>query len=136
MRSTPSKPRLIALPAADQLASCVPLTALAYVSSTDYNFAIAFNGVVFLIASVAGQVTLSRHYAPLIARNPRHRLGRRAWLVLYVFVAVQLAFVDDRVGGVALFILVAISHRRHRGESHASQNSHPVARVHCPSPVR
>lgn len=74
------------------LASCVPLTALAYVSSADYNFATAFNGVIFLVASIAGQVTLSRHYAPLIAGNPRHRIGRRAWLGLYVFVAIQLAW--------------------------------------------
>ena len=55
--------------------------------------ATALNGLMFAVASVAGQITLRRHYRPLIERNPRHRLALAAWLVLYVFVAIQLAWV-------------------------------------------
>jgi hypothetical protein len=38
-------------------------------------------------------VTLGRHYRGLVERNPRHRITRAAWLALYVFVAIQLAWV-------------------------------------------
>lgn len=75
------------------LASLAPVTVLAYASSGNYVFAVLWNGLPFLIATLAGQATLSRHYRPLIAANPRHRLGRAAWLSLYVFVAVQMAWV-------------------------------------------
>ena len=51
------------------------------------------DGVAFLVAAVAGQLTLSRQYAQLIAKNPRHRVGRAAWLALYLFVAIQMAWV-------------------------------------------
>lgn len=75
------------------LAALAPLTAFAYVSLTVYGDAVIFNGVVFLVAALAGQVTLGRHYRPLIAANPRHRIARDAWLALYVFVAIQTAWV-------------------------------------------
>jgi hypothetical protein len=75
------------------LAALAPLTALAYVSSDDYRFALNFNGLPFAIGALCGHVTLSRHYAPLIAANSLHRRARTAWLVLYVFVAIQLAWV-------------------------------------------
>ena len=75
------------------LAALAPLTAVAYLSLDDYGEAVLFNGMVFLMASLAGQVTLSRHYQPLIERNPRHRIARDMWLGLYVFVAVQMAWV-------------------------------------------
>ncbi len=75
------------------LAALAPVTLLVYVSSDDYDLAILSNGVAFLIGTIAGQVTLQRHYRALIAANPRHRIGRFAWVVLYVFVAIQLAWV-------------------------------------------
>lgn len=74
------------------LASLTPLVLLAYVSSSSYPFAIVANGACFALASWCGQLTLGRHYRPLVARNPRHAHARRAWLVLYVFVAIQLAW--------------------------------------------
>ena len=74
------------------LASLAPLVVLCYVSSDSYAFAIVANGVLFAIAAVAGQRTLSVHYRRLVARDPRHAHARRAWLVLYVFVAIQLAW--------------------------------------------
>ena len=75
------------------LASLAPVTLLAYVSSDDYAFAGLLNGAVFALGAAAGQLTLNRHYRRLVERDPRHRVGRVAWLALYVFVAVQLAWV-------------------------------------------
>jgi hypothetical protein len=75
------------------LLALAPITGVAYLSFTEHAHATMFNGLVFLAASLAGQVTLSRHYRVLVRRNPRHRITRAAWLVLYVFVAIQLAWV-------------------------------------------
>jgi len=75
------------------LASLAPLTALWYVSVADYNSAITFNGLMFAAASISAQVLLRRHYAPLIAANPRHRWMLGIWLVVYIFVAIQFAWV-------------------------------------------
>lgn len=74
------------------LASLAPVIVFAYVATDGYRLAIVLNGVLFAGATIAGQSTLERHYAALVARNPRHRIGRLAWLTLYVFVAVQLAW--------------------------------------------
>ncbi|MCE9636997.1 MAG: hypothetical protein K8T90_14935 [Planctomycetes bacterium] len=75
------------------LAAFAPITLLSYASSDDYDFAILFNGLAFAVGTGAAQFTMQRHYRELIARNPRHRIGRVAWGVLYVFVAIQLAWV-------------------------------------------
>jgi len=75
------------------LAAFSPLTLVAYASSGDYDFAILFNGLAFAVGTVAGQATMQRHYRALVLSNPRHRVGRLAWATLYVFVAIQLAWV-------------------------------------------
>ena len=75
------------------LASCAPFTALWYASSGAYRPAILFNAAMFGVASFAAQASLRRWYAPLVARNPRHRLLLRVWLVIYAFVGVQMAWV-------------------------------------------
>jgi hypothetical protein len=75
------------------LASLAPITIFGYVSSGDYPFATALNGAMFLVATVGGHTTLARHYRVLVARNPRHRAARLAWLLLYVFVSIQMAWV-------------------------------------------
>jgi hypothetical protein len=75
------------------LAALAPLTVVAYLSLGEYGEAVLWNGVVFLAAALAGQVTLGRHYRPLIAANPKHRIARDAWLGLYVFVAIQMGWV-------------------------------------------
>lgn len=75
------------------LASLAPITAFLYAGINDYGLAVSLNGAMFLVAALAGQVTLSRGYRRLIERDPRHRIGRAAWLVLYVFVAIQAAWV-------------------------------------------
>lgn len=74
------------------LLGLAPLVAVVYASTADYPLAVCVNGVAFLVASLAGQVTLARVYRPLVRRRPRHRVGRASWLVLYVFVTIQLAW--------------------------------------------
>jgi len=74
------------------LASLAPLTLLFYFSSANYQQALVFNGMMFAVASLAGQWLLRGHFRPLIARNPRHRQLLVAWAVAYVFVAIQLAW--------------------------------------------
>jgi hypothetical protein len=70
-----------------------PYTALWYASSGDYDLAVLFNGAMFAVASVGGQFILRYHYQPLIARNPRHRILLRFWLVIYIFVGIQMGWV-------------------------------------------
>ena len=74
------------------LAALSPVTALAYVSGCSYPGATLTNGAVFLNATVASQWTLARHYRPLVAVNSRHRIALAAWMLLYSFVAIQLAW--------------------------------------------
>ncbi|MGE0145194.1 MAG: hypothetical protein AB7I19_18665 [Planctomycetota bacterium] len=75
------------------LASLAPLTALVYVSSDEYPIATLQNGLMFALATAAAHVTMTRHYERLVARDRRHRLTRIAWVLIYVFVAIQMAWV-------------------------------------------
>ena len=75
------------------LAALAPLTALWYASVADYNSAITFNGLMFAVASCSAQILLRRHYGPLIAKDGRHRWMLLAWLFVYAFVTIQLAWI-------------------------------------------
>jgi hypothetical protein len=75
------------------LVSLAPITAFWYASVANYRSAILFNGVMFAVASLGAQFLLRRSYQPLIAQNRRHRLMLRAWLVVYVFVGIQMGWV-------------------------------------------
>jgi hypothetical protein len=75
------------------LASLAPLTVAWYATSSGYGDAILFNGVMFAVASLAGQWLLRDHYRLLIERDARHRWMFWTWLALYVFVAIQMAWV-------------------------------------------
>jgi hypothetical protein len=75
------------------LASLSPLVLFAYASGATYRQAILANGAAFAVATLAGQATLRRHYRPLLAIDPRYRLPRVLWGALYVFVAIQGAWV-------------------------------------------
>jgi hypothetical protein len=46
----------------------------------------------FAIASFAAQWLVRSYYRPLIARNYRHRWVLWAWLVVYTFVGIQMAW--------------------------------------------
>jgi len=75
------------------LASLAPLTAVWYLTSDDYSAAVTFNGVTFLVASASAQILLRRFYGPLIRKNSRHRVLLAVWLIVYAFVAIQMAWV-------------------------------------------
>jgi hypothetical protein len=75
------------------LAALAPLTLLWYASSSDYPSAILVNGVAFGVASMTAQGLLRAYYRPLIARNHRHRWVLRVWIVVYVFVGIQMGWV-------------------------------------------
>jgi hypothetical protein len=74
------------------LASLAPFTVLFYASSTDHNEALLFNGLMFAVASFAGQWLLRQYYRPLVARNRKHRWMLWGWLVVYTLVAIQMAW--------------------------------------------
>lgn len=75
------------------LASLAPFTGLWYASTSEYNPSIVFNALMFAIASFTAQFILRRLYRPLIERDARHRLLLRLWLVIYVFVGIQMGWV-------------------------------------------
>ncbi len=75
------------------LASFAPFTLLFYASTTNYDAAILFNALMFGTASIAAQRLLKRFYAPLIARDKRHRSMVRLWIILYAFVGIQMGWV-------------------------------------------
>ena len=75
------------------LASCAPLTLFWYASVADYSAAVLFNGLIFALASFAGQHLLRGYYRPLILRNPRHRPLLWTWLALYIFTGIQMAWI-------------------------------------------
>ena len=74
------------------LAALAPYTALWYVSMAHYKWAILFNALMFGSASLLAHRVAHRYYRPLIARNPRHRLLLRTWIVLYAFVGIQMGW--------------------------------------------
>lgn len=75
------------------LAALAPITAFWYVSFSGYNSALMFNAAMFGVATLAAQWMLRRSYRPLIMANLRHRLLLRIWLIIYGFVAIQMAWV-------------------------------------------
>lgn len=75
------------------LACLAPITAFFYLCNSSYARAILFNGLIFAVASITAQVVLRRYYAPLIQRQRTHRIMLYAWLLLYIFVAIQMAWV-------------------------------------------
>lgn len=79
------------------LASLAPLTLLCYVSlpalSSYYPIAVLWNFAMFGVASVSSQAILRFHLRPLWQRDTRHRSMLRAWILIYGFIGVQLAYV-------------------------------------------
>ena len=74
------------------LAALAPYTAIWYLSTTDYHEATTFNALMFAIASFAAQWQLRRRYRDLEAKNHRHAILRRIWIVLYAFVGIQMGW--------------------------------------------
>ena len=75
------------------LLGLAPITSVWYLSCSDYQWAVLFNGLVFACSSVLAHLYLHRLYAVLIQHHPVHRRLLSIWLVLFVFVAIQFAWV-------------------------------------------
>jgi hypothetical protein len=75
------------------LAALAPFTAFWYISGSGYQLAILFNGGMFAVASAGAQWMLRRDYLPLVRDNPKHRWMLRTWLLIYVFVGIQMGWV-------------------------------------------
>jgi hypothetical protein len=75
------------------LASLAPFTLFWYASADEYQAAVAFNGLMFFIATISAQWILRSYYRPLIQRNPTHVWMLRTWVVVYSFVGIQMAWV-------------------------------------------
>ncbi|MBC8108566.1 MAG: hypothetical protein H7Z14_18415 [Anaerolineae bacterium] len=75
------------------LCSFAPLTLFWYLSTGNHELHILFNVIAFGVASVAGQVVLRRHYAPLTASAPVHTKLLKLWLIVFSFVGIQAAWV-------------------------------------------
>jgi hypothetical protein len=74
------------------LASLAPLTRFWYFCHDGYRAALLFNLAALGLATLTAQWIMFRHYRRLIARHPCHRLALLAWLILYAFVGIQMAW--------------------------------------------
>ncbi len=75
------------------LVSLSPYVAFSYASTSNYQWSVFINGVMFAIASFAAQLLLRREYAALILIDRRHRWMLWSWIFLYSFVGIQMAWV-------------------------------------------
>ena len=90
------------------LASLSPLTLFWYASVGRYPAAVAFNAVMFGIASVSAQWILRGYYRTLIRRDTRHRWMMWVWIVVYTFIGIQMGwllrpFIGDPASPVQFF---------------------------------
>ena len=74
------------------LASLALVTRFWYFSCDSYRAALLFNAGMFTVATVAGQVIMMRYYRGLIRRHRNHRIMLGAWVCLYAFVGIQMAW--------------------------------------------
>lgn len=75
------------------LGALAPMLVFLALSVSDPYAVTLLDAAQFGVATWSAQRVLARHYEPLIARDPRHRLALRGWLVLFAFTGVQLAWV-------------------------------------------
>jgi hypothetical protein len=75
------------------LGALAPMVVFCSVSVRDPYALTLLDAALFGVGTLSAQRVLARHYRPLIARDPRHRLALRGWLVLYAFAGVQVAWV-------------------------------------------
>ena len=75
------------------LAALAPLVLFLSASVQDPYALTLLDGLLCAVGTVAAQQVLRRHYRQLIARDARHRLTLRGWLLLYAFAGIQVAWV-------------------------------------------
>ena len=83
------------------LGALAPVTVFLTLSVGDPYLLTLLDAVLFAAATWAGHQVLTRHYRPLLQRDPRHRHALRSWLVLYAFAGIQLAWVLRPFRGTA-----------------------------------
>jgi hypothetical protein len=77
------------------LASLAPITKVAYLSGLNHRGALLFNAAMFTVATAVAQVIMFRRYRELTSSpltGPRHRVMLWMWVVLYVFVGIQMGW--------------------------------------------
>ena len=74
------------------LAAMAPVTGFVYVNGVSHSWAVLWSAVVFAIATLTGYAVMLRRYRGLIARDRRHRVLLAVWVVLYVFVGIQMGW--------------------------------------------
>jgi len=74
------------------LASLALVTRFWYFSCDSYRAALLFNAGMFTVATFAGQIIMMRYYRQLIRRHRYHRVMLGAWVCLYAFVGIQMAW--------------------------------------------
>jgi hypothetical protein len=74
------------------LGTLAPIAVFQSLSVHDPYAQTLFDAALFASATWGAQQVLARLYAPLIARDARHRHALRGWLVLYAFAGVQVAW--------------------------------------------
>jgi len=75
------------------LGALAPMVPFLTLSVADPYALTLLDGLLCAIGTLAAQQVLRRHYRPLIARDPRHRLSLNGWLLLYAFAGIQVAWV-------------------------------------------
>jgi hypothetical protein len=94
------------------LSALAPLTLFCYASlpltTASYSGAVLFNVLIFGVASIGAQYRLKRQMKTLIENDWRHQKLLRAWLFIFSFIGVQMAwilrpFIGDPEGGVTFF---------------------------------
>jgi hypothetical protein len=77
------------------LASLGPITKVAYLSGLSHRGALLFNAAMFTLATAMAQLVMFRRYRELTSdpmSGARHRFMLWMWVVLYVFVGMQMGW--------------------------------------------
>jgi hypothetical protein len=75
------------------LGGLAPCTLFWYASVSDYQIGVLFNALMFALATLTAPLPMIRHYRRLVSESPRHRHLLRFWLVVYVFIGIQMGWV-------------------------------------------
>jgi hypothetical protein len=74
------------------LGGLAPLTLVWYASSDGYQEGVLFNALMFAIATLAAQSIVRRRFHSLVRREKRHRSLLRLWIVVYIFIGIQMGW--------------------------------------------
>ena len=96
------------------LASLAPLTLFWYLTGLHYHSAIVLNLGMVVLACLASHRVLYRAYRPLFLADARHYLLVTFWQILFVFVAVQMAWILRPFVGVPHSPGVLLRHEQYR----------------------